>query len=68
MSTTLPMSSTNLVPSQSVIPVRDLVIDCHSPQTKDLFSEWSIMDVNLKHFMFRDGTQVWVAPTFHFAG
>ena len=25
------------------------------------------MDVNLKHFLFRDGTQIWVAPTFHHA-
>jgi hypothetical protein len=27
-----------------------------------------MMDVNIKHFLFRDGTQVWVAPSFHSAG
>lgn len=27
-----------------------------------------MMDVNIKHFLFRDGTQVWIAPSFHYAG
>lgn len=35
---------------------------------QDIFSEHSMMDVNVKHFLFRDGTQVWVAPSFHNAG
>ena len=35
---------------------------------QDIFSDHSMMDINIKHFLFRDGTQVWIAPSFHYAG
>lgn len=35
---------------------------------QDIYCDNSMMDVNIKHFLFRDGTQVWIAPSFHFAG
>ena len=35
---------------------------------QDIYCDQSMMDVNIKHFLFRDGTQVWIAPSFHNAG
>ncbi|XP_057364454.1 dual serine/threonine and tyrosine protein kinase-like isoform X1 [Daphnia carinata] len=63
LSTTL--GPTTLPFSQSIISYDNLVIDCNSPQAKDIYCDLSMMDVNIKHFLFRDGTQVWVAPSFH---